>query len=266
MSTDPEAARQQARAMLEEARSCRARADVRRALGAAAEAYARAHEAGDWDAAFLARSIVCRMYFYRYEMPEALGWAKLAAQEAELHALAAHLGPAYQDLFCIATHLGMEEERKEWAALMGTHYGMDHPRMFAFTHDLTTYAALQSDDPRVIRDAGVQALSSTFYAKSPLDRMEFWSTRALLVARQRMTEKFRQAVDYFDAAVRDEQTGEGLAACLLDVARGAKELAWFDYAMDTAARMRAVALARHEHVLVRMADALLLEVRANAVA
>lgn len=250
---------------LAQARLARGAGDVNRCLLLSAAALQEARDEADHDTAFLAACMPGKLFAFRGEPRDALGYFRMALEAALTHGLTRRLPECYHDLFIASRDAENDDAaRKFHGCALRLYLDIDpsNRRITALVADEAESRFMREPDTESAADAMQAWRGVPASLKGAQERFLSGCSLATSAAWLGIECRYNDGLNAMEAAFPDLPNHEGVALGLAHAATGALRARDYPRALSLADRAVSVATARGETVAVARAG----EVRVAALA
>jgi tetratricopeptide (TPR) repeat protein len=221
-----------------------------------------ASTAGDWEARTLALNSLGNAYYEAGDYRRAAATQRQALRAARKHRLKQREGEVLHDLYVATWYMGATTEAEEYARAALDIYRSGHDRLPALAHDVAFSWLAQGHYGRALRI--LRELQG--YFADPHERIRVLASTARAAGGSGESGVFSEAANEIWSLAEQPGAAPGVAAALVELARGASSLEQWDLAERSLAKALAVALARAEADVQELAGQALEAIRAQRAA
>ncbi|HEX6037178.1 tetratricopeptide repeat protein [Longimicrobium sp.] len=221
-----------------------------------------ANRLADWEGRTLSLNSLGNLYYGMGNYSQAAKMHRDALKVARRHRLRKREGEILHDLFVATWYMGYAEEAEQYARAALEVYKDGHPRLATLAHDVAFSWVAEGYYGRAL--TVLQGLER--YFELPSERIRVLASIARAAGGCNATEMFSSAAKEIWTLADRQDAGQGVAAALVELARGATSLAKWDIAEEALLKAREVAVLRSEEDVVAEADDALSAVSAHRAA
>ena len=217
---------------------------------------------GDWEARTLALNSLGNAYYEAGNYRRAATTQQQALRAARKHRLKEREGEVLHDLYVATWYMGATGEAEEYACAALEIYKTGHPRLPALAHDVAFSWVAQGHYGRALRI--LRELHG--YFADPHEHIRVLASTARAAGGSGESAVFAEIADEIWFLSEQMGAGQGVAAALLELARGASSLEQWELAERSLAKAQDVAQARSEADVQTQAGEALDSIRAQRAA
>lgn len=218
--------------------------------------------AGDWEARTLALNSLGNTYYEAGNYSRAATTQQQALRVARKHRLKVREGEVLHDLYVATWYMGATSEAEAYACAALEIYKTGHPRLPALAHDVAFSWVAQGHYGRALRILSKLHL----YFAVPHERIRVLASTARAAGGSGEAAMFSEVADEIWSLAEQSPAGQGVAAALLELARGASSLAQWNVAERALEKALHVAQVRAEADVQTQAGEALDSIRAQQAA